>query len=146
MHWLALHEQTPSSGLGTVSPLTEGTALEFGLTAHDRLCQVAFKQTQNIRQSHIFMLVIAGVKAGCFCQVITPSPGGPADKAGIQPRDAVLAIDGKPTAGLSLYDAGDLLQGPEGSQVWHPIQRSSFSAHQHVARAPSTTFAWPGLR
>lgn len=50
-------------------------------------------------------------------QVITPSAGGPADKAGIQPRDAVLSIDGKPTFGTSLYDAGELLQGAEGTQV-----------------------------
>ena len=53
----------------------------------------------------------------CDLQVITPSADGPADKAGIKPRDGVIAIDGKPTAGASLYDAGDRLQGPEGSQV-----------------------------
>lgn len=50
-------------------------------------------------------------------QVITPSAGGPADKAGIQPRDYVAKIDGRATAGISLYDAGELLQGTEGSQV-----------------------------
>lgn len=50
-------------------------------------------------------------------QVVTPSPGGPADKAGIKSRDVVVSIDGKPTTGLSLYDAGDMLQGGEGSQV-----------------------------
>jgi len=60
----------------------------------------------------------------CFfvLQVITPSADGPAEKAGIQPRDVVVKIDGKATAGLSLYDAGELLQGAEGSQVhsFHP--------------------------
>lgn len=50
-------------------------------------------------------------------QVITPSADGPADKAGIRPRDQVVQIDGKPTKGISLYDAGELLQGNEGSQV-----------------------------
>lgn len=49
--------------------------------------------------------------------MITPSADGPADKAGIKPRDRVTAIDGKPTAGTSLYDAGELLQGTEGSHV-----------------------------
>ncbi len=50
-------------------------------------------------------------------QVITPSAGGPAEKAGIEPRDGLVAIDGKQTEGLSLYEAGDMLQGAEGSEV-----------------------------
>ena len=50
-------------------------------------------------------------------QVITPSDGGPADKAGIESKDVLLSINGKTTKGLTLYDAGDLLQGAEGSEV-----------------------------
>jgi len=49
--------------------------------------------------------------------VVTPSPGGPAERAGIAPRDALVAINGRPLAGLTLYDAGEMLQGPEGSEV-----------------------------
>ena len=50
-------------------------------------------------------------------QVVTPAPGGPADRAGLQAGDIIVAIDGKPTNGASLYDAGDMLQGAEGSEV-----------------------------
>ncbi len=50
-------------------------------------------------------------------QVITPSAGGPAERAGIEPRDGVVAINDRQTQGLSLYEAGDLLQGTEGSEV-----------------------------
>ncbi|KAK9806765.1 hypothetical protein WJX72_001801 [[Myrmecia] bisecta] len=49
--------------------------------------------------------------------VITPSANSPADKAGIKPRDTIASIDGHPTQGMSLYEAGDLLQGQEGSEV-----------------------------
>ena len=61
----------------------------------------------------------------CLCdqsstevQVITASAGGPAEEAGIAPRDELVAIDGQETRGRSLYEAGDLLQGPSGSQVF----------------------------
>ena len=48
---------------------------------------------------------------------MTPAPGGPADKAGVRSRDTVVEIDGKATTGMSLYEAGDMLQGGEGSQA-----------------------------
>lgn len=49
--------------------------------------------------------------------VISPAPGGPADRAGIKPQDEILDIDGQPTSDLSLYAAGNMLQGAEGTQV-----------------------------
>ncbi|KAL4518781.1 hypothetical protein Ndes2437B_g00861 [Nannochloris sp. 'desiccata'] len=49
--------------------------------------------------------------------VIAPAPGGPAEKAGIRPGDEIMAIDGQQTSELSLYAAGGLLQGVEGSEV-----------------------------
>ena len=53
-------------------------------------------------------------------QVITPSAGGPAERAGIAPHDGLVAIGDRKTEGLSLYEAGDLLQGAEGSEVNPP--------------------------
>lgn len=50
-------------------------------------------------------------------QVITPSAGGPAEKAGVEPRDVLLAIGERPVDNISLYEAGDLLQGTEGTEV-----------------------------
>ena len=49
--------------------------------------------------------------------MVTPAVGGPADRAGIRAQDRVVAIGGAPTAGLSLYDVAERLQGLEGSQV-----------------------------
>ena len=50
-------------------------------------------------------------------QVITPSAGGPAEKAGVEPRDVLLAIGERPIDNISLYEAGDLLQGTEGTEA-----------------------------
>ncbi|KAL4425371.1 hypothetical protein ABPG75_009387 [Micractinium tetrahymenae] len=55
--------------------------------------------------------------SGAALTVIAPAPGGPAERAGIRPGDEIFAIDGQPTSSLSLYAAGNLLQGPEGSEV-----------------------------
>jgi len=49
--------------------------------------------------------------------VVSPNQGSPAEKAGIQPGDALLSIGGKSTATMGLYDAASELQGPEGRSV-----------------------------
>jgi C-terminal processing protease CtpA/Prc len=49
--------------------------------------------------------------------VLTPSPGGPADKAGAKAGDVIVSVDGTAVKGLSLYDVSDLLQGEADSQV-----------------------------
>jgi membrane-associated protease RseP (regulator of RpoE activity) len=51
-------------------------------------------------------------------QVVAPLPDGPAERAGIRPGDVLVAVDGKPTKGISLYDASDLLQ------VWEDLMRT----------------------
>lgn len=40
--------------------------------------------------------------------VVAPTTGGPAEKAGIRPGDAILAVDGREVTGLSLYEVGGL--------------------------------------
>jgi predicted metalloprotease with PDZ domain len=55
--------------------------------------------------------------AGSDIVVLTPTAGGPADKAGVKAGDVIVSVDGTPTKGLSLYDVSDLLQGEADSQV-----------------------------
>ncbi|KAL0021799.1 hypothetical protein WJX77_001884 [Trebouxia sp. C0004] len=66
--------------------------------------------------------------------VVTPAPGGPAEKAGLKSGDVIVSIDGKPTNGLSLYDAGDMLQGAEGSQVTLDVASDSQSSVLKLTR------------
>jgi carboxyl-terminal processing protease len=49
--------------------------------------------------------------------VISPIPGSPASRAGVQPRDRIIEIDGKKTDGITLSDAVRKLTGPEGTTV-----------------------------
>jgi len=49
--------------------------------------------------------------------IIAPIPDSPADKAGIKAGDEILAIDGEPTAEMSLAEAVLKIRGPEGTPV-----------------------------
>lgn len=58
-------------------------------------------------------------------EVITPIEGSPADKAGIQPHDRILKIEGFPTDNLTLDEAAARMRGPIGSVVSLVIGRES---------------------
>ncbi|MFC1632727.1 S41 family peptidase [Patescibacteria group bacterium] len=49
--------------------------------------------------------------------VISPLPDSPAEKAGIRTGDIILGIDDTSTAGMSVYDAVDLIRGKKGTVV-----------------------------
>jgi len=55
-------------------------------------------------------------------EVIAPIDGSPAAKAGILPRDRILAIDGIPTPQLSLDEAAEKMRGSAGSRVRLEVQ------------------------
>ncbi|MCE3027859.1 S41 family peptidase [Salinicola sp. DM10] len=57
--------------------------------------------------------------------VISPIDDTPAAKAGIQPGDRIVAIDGTPTENLTLQEAVDLMRGDPGSHIQLTILRDS---------------------
>jgi carboxyl-terminal processing protease len=63
-------------------------------------------------------------------QVIAPIEGSPADRAGIQPRDRILEIDGVTTQNLSLDEAAAKMRGPRGSSVSLTVSREGEETKQ----------------
>ncbi len=58
-----------------------------------------------------------------FVKVVSPIDDTPASKAGIQPEDFIVAIDGESVLGKTLSEAVDVLRGPIGSEVTISVQR-----------------------
>ena len=63
-----------------------------------------------------------GLDDGGNVIVVAPIDGSPAAKAGIQAGDAILAVDGTSTEGLTLDQASELLRGKLGSKVTLELQ------------------------
>jgi carboxyl-terminal processing protease len=59
--------------------------------------------------------------------VVSPIEGTPAFRAGIQPGDQIVKVEGESTKDMSLIDAVKKLRGPEGTTVTISILRKGFS-------------------
>lgn len=59
-------------------------------------------------------------------------PGLPAERAGIEDGDVILAIDGEKTAGLTLDQAVRRIKGPKGTTVTLSIERKELKAPVEV--------------
>ena len=60
--------------------------------------------------------------------VVAPLKGTPAERAGIKAGDQVLKIDGKPTTGMDVDSAINVIRGPKGTQVTLTIAREGVAA------------------
>jgi len=60
--------------------------------------------------------------------------GSPAERAGCRRGDHIVAVDGRPLAGLHVDAAAQLLQGPEGSRVALSIARAGQPVQGMVVR------------
>ncbi len=55
--------------------------------------------------------------------IVAPFEGSPAEAAGLQPKDRVIAVDGVSIVGLSLSEAISKVRGPAGSEVVLTVER-----------------------
>lgn len=65
--------------------------------------------------------------------ILSPIPGAPAEKAGIQTGDIILAVDGKSTQGLSVTETVMLVRGQPGTTVKLLIQHPGTTAPVEIS-------------
>ena len=80
------------------------TALEYA----------AYQKAKNSDYGGVGMDLVTGKKGEIVCR---PFSGSPAEKAGISSGDLLLAVDGKPASGRSVYLVGAAIRGEPGSRV-----------------------------
>lgn len=59
--------------------------------------------------------------------IVSPFPGGPADRAGLRANDLISAIDGTDVSGLDATEASQLLRGTEGKEMTLSVLRGTSS-------------------
>ena len=64
---------------------------------------------------------------GKYLTIITPMPGSPAEKAGLKPSDAIVAIDGEDMTGIDPSLALRRVLGPANTQVTLTINREGLT-------------------
>ncbi len=95
-----------------------------GLDPHSAYMDAeAFRSLQEATQGEFGGLGIEVGMEDDRLTVIAPIDNTPAAKAGLQPHDTILSIDGTSTEGMSLEEAVKLLRGDAGTQVKLNIYR-----------------------
>ena len=66
--------------------------------------------------------------------VLSPIKGGPAEKAGLQPGDYLIAVDGVQYTGEQMTEASNKIKGEEGTTVKLEVQRGNETLDYEITR------------
>lgn len=97
-----------------------------GLDPHsDYLTRAEFTQMKSDMDGKFGGLGMEITQQEGIPKVLAPIDGTPAARAGIDPGDLIVDINGKPTSGMDLQDVVAKLRGPAGTKVTLAIKRVS---------------------
>ncbi len=89
-----------------------------GLDPHSNyLDEDAFRTLHEMTEGEFGGIGIEVGQENSQLMVISPIDNTPASKAGLQPRDLIIEIDGKSTDGMSLEEAVGMMRGEPGSSI-----------------------------
>ena len=71
----------------------------------------------------------------CYLVVVTPYAGSPAESAGLQGGDVILAVDGESVNGSTIDEQVMRVRGPEGTEVTLTIRRGEDEFDLTITRA-----------
>jgi carboxyl-terminal processing protease len=91
----------------------------------DYMDEREFKESQGTISGKFGGLGIELSEQDSVPKVIAPIDGTPASRAGIQPGDLIVAIDGKSTHGMALDETVSVLRGKPGTSVKLTIARGA---------------------
>ena len=69
-----------------------------------------------------------------FVTVIAPLAGTPADSAGVEPGDRIVAVDGRSTVGLGMEEVQQALRGANGTLVRITVERGEAATKSFALR------------
>lgn len=126
--WDAIQKQYVEPSALNSENLSHGAIQGLLTSLNDAHSAFLDKQTFTIFQSDIqgqFQGIGAeiGLSTNGTPMIVTPLPDSPAEKAGLQFGDLILAVDGTPTAGQNLQEIVLLIRGPGGTSVTLTILR-----------------------
>ena len=85
-----------------------------------------------------------GTTAPVFVEVVSPIEDTPAWKAGVQPGDLILEIDGESTADMTIDQASSKIRGPAGTTVKIKLRRGS--TYEFVQEFSRTLIEIPAIK
>ncbi len=65
-------------------------------------------------------------------QVVAPLEGTPAQRAGLRAGDKITKVDGESTVDITIYEAVNLIRGPEGTEVILTIYREDWGETRDI--------------
>lgn len=95
-----------------------------------------YKEYEKKHDTEASIGVVVSKRVG-FVSIVTAMPGGPAQKAGLQPGDIIESVDNRSTRDMSLAEVVNRLAGSPGSAVAVSIVRERASEPKliHLKRA-----------